>query len=209
MQPTLYHAIKIEHLHPAICRNALRGYSTHRIADNGLVPWCKDHKNPPQDYLDSKWYFGVCLTRDIRFARQWNEVVLEIDRPALVARNKVIPYNWMETKVKAEAEEFVVTGYAGFNCDQALLHMHREDDQVRRNVKFLTNDDSFVGEIDRLDLVIKSITVQLGDRPGQIGKLSAQAEKEMLSWRQSRFDKVKRDVFDFCEEHGIAISVQT
>lgn len=207
---SLYHAIKIENLALALSLNALRGYSTHRIHDNGTVPWCSDPKNPSKAYLDSKWYFGVCLTREKEFANQWNDVVIEFDKQALSARRKIVPYNWMETRLKAEFEEFVITGYAGFTCGEALIHSTDPDDeeryeQVSKNAKFLTDDSSYIGVIDRLDLMIKKISIQLGERPGQLGTLSQKAKMEMYEWRKAKFNKVERVVTDYCLKYGIEL----
>ena len=47
-------------------------------------------------------------SREKEFANQWNDVVIEFDKQALSARRKIVPYNWMETRLKAEFEEFVI-----------------------------------------------------------------------------------------------------
>lgn len=207
-KPTLYHALKMENLHLALTLNALRGYSTHRIHDNGTVPWCANPRYPSKEYLESKWYFGICLTRERSFAQMWNDVVIEFDRDALKARNKIVPYNWMETKLKAEAEEFVVTGYAGFNCGQALIAVDPENETIRENVRFLVDDDSYVGEIDKLNLMIKSISLQLGERPGQLGTLTEKVKQEMLEWRQKRYEKVRKDIEAYCSQYNIPLEIR-
>ena len=207
-QPTLYHALKVENLHLALTLNALRGYSTHRIHDNGTVPWCRNPRSPSKEYLESKWYFGICLTRERSFAQLWNDVVIEFDRNALKARKKIVPYNWMETKLKAEAEEFVVTGYAGFNCGQALVSLDAEDESIRNNVRFLTNKESHIGAIDKLNLMVKSISIQLGERPGQLGTLTEKVKQEMREWRQERYEKVKNDIEAYCSQYSIPLEIR-
>ena len=95
MDNFLYHAMPYEHAKTAFETNQLVGGSTHRFHRNGTLPWPLKFGSPSEletpEYLQSEWYFGVCLTRSLPFAMSWNHVVLVLDADKLRARHKVTP----------------------------------------------------------------------------------------------------------------------
>jgi hypothetical protein len=161
MDDVLYHAISGANFLDAIRLDQLRGYSTHRLHSNGTIPWPTHDKHSgrytfSEAYLESRWYFGICLTRDLRFAYEWNDIVLVFDRHRIRHRHKLVPYNWMESKVKAEAEEFLITAPAGFSCGEAMLRI-KNTVRSRKNLRTLT--EGYRGQVARLSSYLKEIRI--------------------------------------------------
>ncbi len=211
MRAPLYHAISFEHFVDVMRNDALRGHSTHRLHSNGTVPWPNpfhsENRFPPA-YLDSDWYYGICLTRDERFALSWNDLVLELDQDQLRTRHRVVPYNWMETRVKAEAEEYLVTGKAGIKCKDALI-AHKDNSRTRRNARRLTSKQH-VGEVPRISRFIRSIHVVASEqhRKKTTFAMKPEAEASLAQWRYEKFCEALPLLNGYCRWHNIPLVVR-
>lgn len=110
----LYHAIEFKKGEKAIRSNKLDCYSFQRIWDEG-----KRLKDDDPEYYKSKYLRGISLSRDIEYAKGWNNIVFEFDQSKLKTKWKIIPYNWgysigggyrQKERAKREREEFLITG---------------------------------------------------------------------------------------------------
>jgi hypothetical protein len=206
MDHLLYHAISYEHLLPALRDNRLVGGSTHRMHRNGTVPWPLPGGRPTPTYLQSEWYFGICLTRDPRFAFSWNDVVLVLDQESLRQRHRLVPYNWMEHHHKAEAEEFLVTHGPLCTCEQGFS-LHDENGDLNPFKRILVDETR--GQVPNLSRHLRKICVwPLGHkwkkpsfrlRPEQLADLDRYRTKEFL--------EAKPWIEDYCERHRVELEV--
>lgn len=223
MQDVLYHAVSYQNALTAFRRNSLRGHSTHRIHDNGTVPWPsrsfrgqQADANKMKAYLESKWMFGLCLTRSPHFAHSWNDVVLVLDRQALRNRFELKPYNWFETRVKGEFEEFLITGKTGWEqgrFDTSLSDETRAKKyglavkELKTQAKFFRDDDSYVGEVENLHRYVKEVRLVCSEKvrfPEKPGWVSSSVSTE---YAVKQFDKYFGSIFDWCQRYGIPLKI--
>lgn len=202
--------------------NTLKGYSTHRIHPNGTVPWADSYRADggySSAYLESEWYFGVCLTRCRRFALSWNDVVLELDQDALRSRFRLTPYSWYQNHPKAESEEFLITGKAGFTCKEALLeclpkvsdeerfedaYQHLEDTVRQRKILLSTG---YKGEVKNLNRYVRSVTLVETEAFKKKGlPLTKEAYASHLSWKNEKHRLNRPVIQAWCERNGISFS---
>lgn len=107
----LYHGIKIEYAINALENNKLDTYTFQRFWPNG-----KRLKDNDPEYNNSHYYRGLSLTRDIKYAMDWSDIIFVFNTNKLRERYKIIPYNWgysigssKNQNIKREREEFLVT----------------------------------------------------------------------------------------------------
>jgi len=110
----LYHAIKPEYAVDALKNNRLPCHSIQRSWEGGIRL-----KDDHPDYNSSDYLRGISLTRDIKYAKNWQIVVFIFDQEKLKTKWKIIPYNWgysigrgyrQGMNAKREREEFLITG---------------------------------------------------------------------------------------------------
>ena len=103
----LYHALEFEYAVSALKKNKLDAYTFQRYWPDG-----KRRKDNDTDYYQSHYYRGLSLTRNIRYAVKWNDVVFVFNQNKLSSKYKIIPYNWSYSlsvrDIKRETEEFLV-----------------------------------------------------------------------------------------------------
>jgi hypothetical protein len=111
----LYHAITTDLLISALEKNSLDTYTMQRVWPDG-----KRRKDDESDYMKSHYIKGISLTRDILYAKKWNECIIVFDQVKLLHKYKLMPYNWGYSigggynqghRVKQEREEFLITTY--------------------------------------------------------------------------------------------------
>ena len=208
MDNLLYHAISYEHLHTALKHNRLVGGSTHRLHRNGTLPWPLPGGKPTPQYLQSQWYFGICLTRDPRFAWTWGDVVLTLDKERLRQRHKLVPYNWMETRVKAEAEEFLLTW--GPLC---TVEQERPTTDAEGNFnpfkRILVEETR--GEVRNLSRYLRKIEVwPLGHPDKQRRQLrfkDQEAERSHNRYLVKKFEGNRPWLQEYCDQHALPLEV--
>lgn len=110
MRAVLFHSMKLEFAFQALRRDSLEGRTIQRFWSDG-----RRRKDTDNDYNDSYWFKGLSMTRDVRFAQNWGDVVLKLDRTKIANNYKIVPYNWGYSipgnkQHKKEKEDFVVTG---------------------------------------------------------------------------------------------------
>ena len=122
----LYHAIKHEWAIKALSDNKLGCYSTQRYWKDG-----KRRKDDEEDYDSGLWMRGLSLTRDIEYAKTWNDIIFVFDREKLKHKYKLLPYNWgysigggykQGDRAKREREEFLFTGVDDINNPRTGKH---------------------------------------------------------------------------------------
>jgi len=108
----LWHGVAHYHSINQLNQNFIEGTTTQRFWPDG-----RRLKDNHPDYRDSFWLKGVSLTRDIKYAQGWGDIVYEIDQRALSQRYKIMPFNWgysghgiRNQHHKREREEFVILG---------------------------------------------------------------------------------------------------
>jgi len=110
----LYHAITHERAIKALDENKLGGYTIQRYWKDG-----RRRKDDEPDYESGLWMRGLSLTRDIEFAKTWNDVIFVFDQEKIKTKYKLLPYNWgysigngykQGARMKREREEFLITG---------------------------------------------------------------------------------------------------
>jgi hypothetical protein len=110
----LYHAIKEEFAKIALETDVLECYGFQRTWPGGKR--LKDDNQPA--YNNSWWMRGISLTRDVNFAKNWNNIVFVFDQTKLSTKWKIVPYNWgysiggsyrQNELAKREKEEFLIT----------------------------------------------------------------------------------------------------
>lgn len=112
-RPVLYRGMKLDWLAAALRDDYLLGHSTQR--------WWEHDRHHYDDegevYDQSYWMKGISCTRDIRFANQWGDCVIMLDREKIAQRCCIMPFNWGKTirpneghvsNHKREREEFIV-----------------------------------------------------------------------------------------------------
>ena len=110
----LYHALQFSQASQALRENKQGGYSNMR--------WWSDGKrytyaDPREIYDNSNFHIGISMTRDINFAKEWDEVIFFFDYDQLKRDYKIIPVNDFyasggfrpDKDHKREKEEFIVT----------------------------------------------------------------------------------------------------
>lgn len=225
MQDTLYHAMSYENALLAFRRNTLRGHSTHRFHENGTVPWyptswtrltAEAKERQIARYLESKWHYGVCLTRDAAFAHSWNDVVLVFDRNKLKQNHPLKPYNWFETRVKGEAEEFLITGAPGWR--QAYFDSRTPDKEKAKQLgmtvkelcniaRFFRSDDSYLGEVENLHRYVTEVRIVCTPttrNPRLLGKQDWSLQRD---FGLEQFNKHFEDVFNWCQRYSIPLKM--
>lgn len=117
---SLFHGFKtLKYALVALKNNEMLGTTTQRWWPNGIeqVP-----ENDPRYRGQSYWMKGISLTRDVKYAASWGDVVFELDQSLLVHNYKIVPFNWMRSHVptkwddqastihyrKGEREEFLI-----------------------------------------------------------------------------------------------------
>jgi len=107
----LYHAIKTEYALTALDKNKLAAHSIQRYWPDG-----KRRKDDEEGYDESYFLRGLSLTRDKKYAANWNNIIFEFDQEKLKNKYKIIPYNWgfsigggyKKQNHKREKEEFLI-----------------------------------------------------------------------------------------------------
>lgn len=144
----LYHAIRPNFAITALSTNKLDCYGFQRTWPGG-----KRLKDDMPGYDDSWWMRGISLTRDIEYAKNWNQVVFIFDQDKLKQNFKIVPYNWgysigrgyeQGMNMKREREEFLIT--------KIIKHSLKGRD-------FLKERERPGGEIEPLDKYLKGFII--------------------------------------------------
>lgn len=86
----LYHAFsKPKYAALSLKNNELAATSSQRFWADG-----KRRKDNDPEYNGSFWMKGVSFTRDFAYAKQWGDVVFQIDQTILTQQTKITPFNW-------------------------------------------------------------------------------------------------------------------
>lgn len=209
MDNVLFHTVKCEHIEDNLRRNSLRGYSTHRWHKNGTIPWLNASTGykPTQEYAESDWYFGVCLTRSFDFASNWGDgVVLVLDKDKLKHNHKLVPYNWMETRVKAEYEEFLVLGNPHIKAKDAMEHMGCKT--WRENNAKLIDDESYMGTLSNLHKYLKGFVIT-ATKEGEQGSfpMSEDTLKRIRDYNWKNLSSAMDKVLDYANKYRIPVFI--
>lgn len=200
----VYHATSLKNAKTAMAADKLFGYSTHRLHRNGTVPWPVNYKTFTPAYLESEWYFGVCLTRSKPYALRWNQLVLTLNLDTLKHRHKVVPYNWSERQLKAEFEEFLITRRSGISCAQALNPRTEEGDPNPFSQRILAEEP--LGYVRDLSRHLTAVTFRVVSGGG----FGADRPKFMQSLRDAAIQDYRQADWlrAYCLQHGIALYLQ-
>ncbi len=115
----LYHAIEYKRAMEALIQNKLGGYSIQRYWEDG-----RRRKDDEDDYESGLYMRGLSLTRDVDYAKDWNDIIFVFDQEKLKNKWKILPYNWgysigggykQGSNAKREREEFLITGVSSTN----------------------------------------------------------------------------------------------
>lgn len=165
MKSILYHSLKADRAKQCLSNNEIKGYTGHRMWEDGTLK-----KDDSLEYDDCFYMKGLSTTRSFEYAKNWNSVVLELDKDLLKHNHKIVLYNWghligngyKQRTIKRELEEFVVTGrmdnfeigsfrgslkgldkfIVNIYIDEFIIDLYGEDDE---NIKFIMNHPKFNG----------------------------------------------------------------
>lgn len=149
----LYHAITHERAIIALTENKLGGYSIQRYWRDG-----RRRKDDEEGYESGLWMRGISLTRDVDFAKSWNDVIFVFDQEKLKTKYKLLPYNWgysigggyiQGSKAKREREEFLITGISSELNPKTGKHYKQKYRRYQEFDKMYKTPNGYIEPLDK------------------------------------------------------------
>lgn len=116
----LYHSTSYETALKILKNNNINGLTIHQTGVDKIIR-------------------GVSLTRDLNFAKSWDDCIFVLDKEALISKFKLLPYNAFKSakKYRSESEEFLIGNLS--NLSKYLNKIYIKSSVTTDEIKLLTN----------------------------------------------------------------------